>query len=160
VEEKLSRRELLRDLVAVGALAWVAPIATSLPAGASTDGKRKCKRVCRNKNADCNHGFTPCSSQLNCPSEAGDGGYCFTTTENTKRCCANQYCSDVGGPGGFGCVSSNQCPSGYVCVTKNGCTGCGDSFGICFPLCKKCHLDDWPPRPVRRLGRTAAGRRY
>src|SRR6188472_3404774 len=108
-DKRISRREVLRNIVAVGALAWATPIATSLPASASTDGRRKCKRVCRNQDADCDHGFTKCSSQQNCPSEVGDGAYCFTTTENTKRCCADTFC-DERGPGGFGCVFSGQCP--------------------------------------------------
>jgi hypothetical protein len=156
-KQTISRREMLRNIGIAGAVVWAAPVLMSLPAEAATDSaKKKCKKSCKNKPADCNEGFNPCSSQTNCPSPVGDGAYCFTTTEGKKRCAADQFCSQVPS-----CNSSADCVAGSVCIISNGCNGCASGPpGVCVPICTKCKLSvgDDSRKPFRQAGRTLTGR--
>jgi hypothetical protein len=153
-EKVFSRREMLRNLGIAGAVVWVAPVLSSLPAHAETDNRRHCRKVCKGQGTGCDGGFAQCSSQESCPGEPGDGAYCFLTTEGKSRCGPDFYCHDA-----TPCTDSTGCGPGEVCITFNHCDGCTGSVAYCMPKCKRCKLDGAGPRkPTRRLGRTAAGR--
>jgi hypothetical protein len=154
--ETISRREMLRNIGLAGAAAWAAPVLTSLPAHASTENhaRKHCRRFCRGKGECCQVGCTPCSSQANCPSEVGDGAYCFKQWEGGQKCAPDVFCSGVAQ-----CTGTDQCAIGEVCLTFNGCDSCTGETGICVPKCRVCKLAGASPRrQFVRMGRTAAGK--
>jgi hypothetical protein len=153
-EKVFSRREMLRNIGIAGAVAWAAPVLSSLPAHASIEGHRRvCKKACKGQ-GECCQGFgcVPCSSQTNCPSELGDGAYCFHSVGGKLVCAPDVFCTVPR------CLTSLDCKSNEVCVTLNGCDGCTGSFAICAPRCRRCRLTGGSPRKqFVRMGRTAAG---
>ena len=153
----ISRREMIRNIGIAGAVVWAAPVLMTLPAEASTDNaKKRCKKACKGQPGDCNGGFTPCSSQANCPSNVGDGGFCFTTVEGGKVCAPDVFCSQA-----QACNTSLDCGAGSKCIINNGCTGCAGPPGVCVPKCKKCRPvagGDARKPSSRKAGRTATGR--
>jgi hypothetical protein len=153
-EKRISRREMLRNIGIAGAVAWAAPVLSSLPAHAGTDNaKKRCKKACKGQGECCQVGCVPCSSQANCPSEVGDGAYCFHTEEGKLVCGPDIFCGQH-----QACSVSTECAAGEVCITLNGCDGCTGSTGLCMPKCKKCVLTGGSPRKqFVRMGRTAAG---
>jgi hypothetical protein len=157
-ENRISRREMLRNIGIAGAVAWAAPVLTSLPAHASTDGKRQCRRACKGKGECCQVGCTQCSSNTNCPSEVGDGAYCFNlmiggVPSSKLKCGPDIFCGQHAV-----CTDAADCATGEVCITLNGCDGCTGSSGICMPKCKVCKLAGaGARRPFVRMGRTAGG---
>jgi len=151
-EKRISRRELIRNVGIAGAVAWAAPVLTSLPASASVDKckKKKSKKLCKGAPlGNCTNGFTACGT---CSSDVGDGSFCFEAVNGVNYCGEDSFCSEIAT-----CSSNADCPGG-TCATKNGCTGCGSSFGVCIPRC--CTGFAGAPRRVkpRRLGRTLTGR--
>lgn len=152
-EKQISRREMLRKIGIAGAVAWAAPVLTSLPASASVDAcrKRKAHRLCKGLFGDCNNGFSACGT---CSSDVGDGSFCFTGTNGKLYCAEDVFCSET-----HSCSSDADCSdfAPGVCITLNGCTGCS-SAGVCSTRC--CQGIAAPGRTTkpRRLGRTAAGR--
>jgi hypothetical protein len=113
-KEGVSRRKMIKRIGAGAAIAWTAPILTSIrtPAfAASPSCAEPCDAVCGN--------FPSCGSSCFCSRDAG--GACFCWTDNL---CANlQDC----GPG-------NSCPTGQTCVS----TCCDQANGTpikCFSTC-------------------------
>ena len=151
-EKRISRRELLRNIGIAGAVAWAAPVLTSLPASAAADKKckaKKAKKLCKGIVGNCTNGFTQCGT---CSSDVGDGSYCFTSTDGNNYCAEDVFCSEAAP-----CSTNADCGKGGVCVTANGCTGCGTSTGVCSTAC--CSKVGMPRRAQpRRLGKTATGR--
>ena len=150
-DEPISRRELLRNIVATGVLTWAAPVLTRLPADASVDRCRKkwSRKLCRGSCGDCFCDNNWCG---NCGSL---GAYCFIEIGTGALYCGNNvFCDEV-----QTCLSTSECPKGNVCITENGCTGCGDSIGVCVPRCCTASESRKPPHRVRHLGPTAAGER-
>ena len=102
--------------------------------------------------------LTPCSSQANCPSEVGDGAYCFNKMvggvgTNKLKCGPDIFCTQHAA-----CTDSSQCQAGETCITLNGCDACTGSTGLCMPNCKVCKLAGASPRrQFVRMGKTAAG---
>ena len=154
-EKRISRRELIRNVGIAGAVAWAAPVLTSLPASASVDKckKKKAKKLCKGGSGDCTFGFTPCGT---CSSDVGDGSYCFTDTGGYLICAEDVFCSEAGT-----CSVDADCKAqglGNTCITVNGCTGCGSSFGVCSTRCCTGFASPKGRVKPRRLGRTASGR--
>ena len=156
-EKRISRREMLRNIGIAGAVAWAAPVLTSLPASASVDKckKKKAKKLCKNAPlGNCTNGFTACGT---CSSDVGDGSFCFEGTDGANWCAEDVFCSEAGQ-----CAVNADCKAqgnGNTCITANGCTGCGRSFGVCSTRC--CSPLAGAPRgrtKPRRLGKTASGR--
>jgi len=155
-EKRISRREMLRNIGIAGAVAWAAPVLTSLPASASVDKckKKKAKKLCKGiPLGNCTNGFVQCGT---CSSDVGDGSFCFEATDGNNYCAEDVFCSEAGQ-----CQTGADCKAqglGNTCVTANGCTGCGRSFGVCSTRC--CSPVARPKGRVkpRRLGRTASGR--
>ncbi len=76
---------------------------------------------------------TGCPCTVDCPCGFNQHGncFCFITIKGKGVCGCNSYCSQSPT-----CSSSSQCGKGYSCITNNGCTGCGDSYGVCVAKCK------------------------
>ena len=117
---RVSRRKLLKGVGAGAAIAWTAPIITSLGAPAFAQGSALCAPGC-----DC---F--CGGAQVCGSDANGDCLCGITTE--KQC----FCgSDISCGGNGFCSSSKECPPGNACVIIC-CTGCaGPPQGGCLPAC-------------------------
>jgi hypothetical protein len=151
-EKRISRREMLRNVGIAGAVAWAAPVLTSLPASASVDKckKKKAKKLCKGQNGNCTNGFVQCGS---CSNGNLSGAFCFSELgTGTNYCGTNSYCSQIST-----CSSSADCKGG-VCITSNGCTGCGSSSGVCVPrCCVGLARPAGTKHMVKRLGRTTAG---
>jgi hypothetical protein len=155
-EKRVSRRELLRNVGIAGAVAWAAPVLTTLPAMAATSAckTKKAKKLCKGIDGNCNDFFTSCGT---CDNGVGDGSYCWETynkdgalvTKNT--CGADFFCS-----GAPNCTTQSDCAKGEICATNSFCD-CSGGTGYCTPKCCT-GLDRPVQRSPRRLGRTGSGR--
>ena len=125
-DERLPRRQAIRRIA--GMVAGVA-LTSFLPAqalAAPEHLKKHCNDPC-----DCSCGFVNCNGNTNC--------FCFIGLDGRGVCGCNSYCSQI-----KTCSSSIHCKKGFACITSNGCTGCGNSIGVCIPYCtgkhKNCQL--------------------
>src|SRR5947209_19928944 len=106
-ENKISRRSMLKKAGLVGAVAWSAPVLTSLatPAGAAPlRGSRKCTTQDRTGGTAACHFCTPPT----CPGT--QCGFCFPTTTGCCFCTNNFFCNNVSN-----CTNRGQCPPGWEC---------------------------------------------
>src|SRR6266496_6390953 len=95
VSTSMTRRELLRSLGILGAVAWAAPVLTALPAGASpaTNPHKLCKGTPGNCDISCACGT--------CSSDVGDGSYCFAYLDRDGHlapgtiCAEDVFCDEV-----------------------------------------------------------------
>ena len=120
-ENKISRRRALKRIGAAGAaVAWTAPLVSSLrtPAFAQT-GSSRCGDTC-----------TSCYESLTstvCGTDGGRDCLCSVTTEGDCFCAANFFTDELT------CVDSNGCSSGRKCmnIANYGCDGnaCLDACG-------------------------------
>jgi hypothetical protein len=136
---------LLRNIGIAGAVVWAAPVLTSLPASASTDGcrKKRAKRLCKGIPAGC-----PATQCGTCGSFGAS--YCFEGANTITYCaedfsCGNPTCSTdadckAQGAGNL-CIINSCCGSGGVCSSR-----------CCTPLTGAPRI-----RRARRLGKTGAG---
>ena len=127
-EDGISRRRMLKRIGAGAAVAWSAPILTSIktPAFAQSGGPPSdCPDTgCPGEN------FQPCGDG-GCSEGACTGGLgCFKgdDTEGGCNCYQNVFCSCVSA-----CSSSSDCAPGQHCMLN---TGCG-SGGVCIDCCGK-----------------------
>ena len=116
-ESRVSRRSALKRIGAGTAIAWSAPILSSLRTPAFAQYPGTCERgqdSCAGADFNCN-GLARC--------------FCTGTAEGGLLC----GCFDRGGCEGYRlCSSSAQCPPGEFCTT----TGTGDCCqGICVAPC-------------------------
>lgn len=121
--DKLSRRQVVGRIAGVVA---GATIATWLPDQALAK-HIPWKKQCPN-GSNCNTPPTHCNGNPN------TNCFCSTSTEGNPVCICNSYCSQLPV-----CSNSGQCKKGFICITENGCTGCGDSYGVCIAKCKGKH---------------------
>jgi hypothetical protein len=124
----VSRRRMLKRIGLGGAIAWSAPVLSSLrtPAfGASPVPCVDTDWICHDPIQEC--GTSPCQTQ---PSVC----VCDKDVEGNPFCW-NNYCCDA--PGAIACSSSTQCSSGWRCVTD--C--CQFTRGACAPPCGDCSGD-------------------
>jgi hypothetical protein len=150
-ERQLSRRELLRTIGIAGAVAWAAPVVTSLPAGASAAGPAK--RLCRGKDGNCDIGWVQCSDSC-----GDEFSYCFEHFNKNgvvarHAVCADDFFCDEATP----CTSSLDCGQGQTCATNTSCD-CFNGRGFCTPKCGHASARPGDRRGARRLGRRASGR--
>jgi hypothetical protein len=116
--KRISRREMLRNIGIAGAVAWAAPVLTSLPASASTS-----VNACKHYPPGC-QAFMPCGSDPACAcftkfhkdGSLADKGNCWDSLDGL--CSSFTLCAGGSGfkcPEGSTCVSS-CCPQN-VCMT-------------------------------------------
>jgi hypothetical protein len=136
--EGISRRTMLKRIGAGAAVAWSAPVLTSLgtPAFAQTPICRQpCDYVCGGEITYCG------SSSCEFPECA-----CEQDTENNCMCAQNAGCDDL-----RPCTSSDDCINGGRCVFDTCCGG-----GVCIRDCGDCDPTA-PNRRSRRGTKTALG---
>jgi hypothetical protein len=115
--ERISRRKALKRVAAGTAVAWSAPVLTSLSTPAFAQRYPPC--------ADCVF-FDVCGETVPvCPS--GTACLCELTVEDECFCSSpNFFCGSTAR-----CTSSSQCPQGWGCLGQ----GCCDTGSICVPPC-------------------------
>jgi hypothetical protein len=134
-ERELSRRDLLKTIGVGAAVAWSAPILTSLGAKALAGEEKAWRKRCQ----------APCDSITLCaltrPGDVDGLCGCSADTEGDCVCWANCFCADLDA-----CTSKADCPAGYNCIPGTGC-GAG---GFCLPACGKTCIGDARsgPRPL------------
>src|SRR5439155_3380981 len=142
-KDGISRRRMLKRIGAGAAIAWTAPIVTSLHTPAFAAQRQDCS----------SNGCAGCGPILNgnagCSQGSCTGGLgCFDSL-NTEGACVNWqniFCSCL-----TPCSSSSDCSGTSQCLCSN--NGCGGSF--CVPCCgTNCHK----PGRRGRSGKTAAAR--
>ena len=146
--DQLSRRRMLKRIGAGAAVAWTAPILTSIrtPAFAQQSGCPTCVTD------NCNPQFQPCDGG-GCQSGTCEGGLgCFSsfTESGCCMCFQNISCSCIGSPQNPICTKDTDCLKNQGCILG----GCGFS-GACADCCgENCHDSSGSRRPS---GRTLKG---
>ena len=139
-DDKLPRRQAIRRIA--GSVAGVA-LASWLP------GQVLAKNIPWEK--QCPFGGSDCvSCCVNCTGNPNTNCFCLISTEGRGVCICDTFCSQLPV-----CSNSSQCQKGFVCITYNGCTGCGNSYGVCIAKCKGKHKNC---QIGSGHGMTAAGR--
>ena len=117
LESRISRRGMLKRVGAGAAIAWSAPILSSLRTPAFAQYPTRCQEPCDN----CFDGV----GDAPCGTDPVRGGTCLCsrTTEGACVCGANDACNEWGT-----CTTSADCPSGFVCKPV-ACRGCSREPG-------------------------------
>jgi hypothetical protein len=128
--EGISRRRMLKRIGAGAAVAWSAPILTSIKTPAFAQASPRCP-------CDTN---MPCNIKIDC----GPGGACYCWVNAAGNGC---FCGEGNPCTGVPCDQNNQCPNnpGWACV--NNCCGLQ-----CWPPCGG-------PRTGARKGARGTGTR-
>jgi hypothetical protein len=144
-KEGISRRRMLKRVGVGAAIAWTAPVVTSmLPSAFATGPPPGCPG-----GVSCNGCGPILNSDKGCSQGACTGGLgCFNSLDTSGACqnFQNIFCSCL-----TACTDNSQCGASSACLCSN--NGCGGSF--CVPCCgTNCH------RPAKRgrSGKTAAPR--
>jgi hypothetical protein len=154
--KRISRRELLRTIGLAGAMAWTAPIVSSMPASASIAWcpRKWSRKLCKGwPFGNCTNGYGQCGI---CSSDVGDGSFCFEDTRGKNMCAEDVFCAEAGR-----CVVDADCKAqglGNICITSNGCTGCSREWAVCSTRCCVGLARPGGRARPRRLGKTASGR--
>ena len=122
-ERAIPRRKMLKRIGAGAAIAWTAPVLTSLRTPAFAQ-----YRLCNDgPGVGCAVGGDDCLGQVAC-GPAGSPCGCVRTTSGTCFCHAFSFCANV-----TPCTSSSQCPPDFACA--HSC--CDPSLGsaACLPSC-------------------------
>jgi len=138
LHESISRRRMLKRIGTGAAIAWSAPILTSLttPAFAQYPPPRCDPTTC---DGDCIGGFTQCG---NCDIDFAEICACDVDTEARCSCfCGGVTCATL-----TPCADSSDCNGGERCFVGTCCSG-----GVCIPPC------DGGYRPERTTARAAHG---
>ena len=131
--EGISRRKMIKRIGAGAAIAWSAPILTSVraPAFAANYGCPPCPTD------NCNPQFQPCDGG-GCQTgdcEGGQGCFSSFTQAGCCMCFQNIFCSCIGQPSNPICTKDSDCNPGQGCILG----GCGFS-GACADCCgQNCH---------------------
>jgi hypothetical protein len=136
VTNRISRRRMLKRIGAGAAVAWSAPILSSLrtPAFAQYEAPECIGQTCAS--------FTPCSS-------ANPDCVCVDC-RTTGRCVpGSTSCASL-----EACSSTDPCPAGSCCAFNTCCTPSGADAGVCIPpeLTRNC-----PPGRPSRARRVSSG---
>ena len=134
---KISRRRLIKRLGAGTAIAWLAPVVTSLGSRAEAGACRACTVDDCGCNWSC--GGTLCQCGTCGPFGAA---YCSSDIDGNCACWEDGFCVDF-----TDCTQSTDCPPGYACVPN---TCCGNPK--CIPTC------GMGRRPRHRHGKMASGK--
>jgi len=137
LHESISRRRMLKRIGTGAAIAWSAPILTSLRTPAFAQYPRCSPATC---DGNCDDGFQQCGScDIELPAEC----VCDVSTENDCSCfCGGVFCDSL-----TPCTSSAQCTGGQRCFVGTCCGG-----GVCIPPC-----DGGYARPDRATTTAAHG---
>jgi hypothetical protein len=118
--KEISRRKMLKRIGAGAAIAWTAPVLTSLRTPAFGQRYNVCEEPC---NATCGN-FPRCGSNP----ETGEACFCSRDRRGLCFCWNNAACAALPNCGNLGC------PPGWSCTS----TCCDQSFGTrvkCLPPC-------------------------
>lgn len=144
----VSRRTMLKRIGAVGAVAWVTPVISSLNTPAFADGVVSGPGAPCDQPGTCFTGYTSCGT-------CGpiDGSFCWTDPSGAGFCAEDAYCTDVQ-------TCSPGCPPGYGCAVQTGCSDCDPALpGVCLKLCDPGNASIKHASPkTERHGLTASGR--
>jgi hypothetical protein len=135
----ISRRRMLKRIGAGAAVAWSAPVLTSLRTPAFAQASPTCApgSFCLSCGDPC-PGETPtCGGEGVCGDPLWCG--CVTSLEGTNACLANVY-------GARGCSSTSECLENEVCVPICG-LDCDPRSAWCIP---RCGTGSKAPRGARR----------
>lgn len=138
--DSISRRRLLKRIGAGAAIAWTAPVLTSL----RTPAFGQATPICTDQDFVCDDpdSFVLCgtgNNDLDCFCEKGSGG---------QTICANDlFCDDA-----RACASDGECPPDWICASNTCCPG-----GVCLPPCGQAPVVAQKGR-ARRSRRSASGR--
>jgi hypothetical protein len=115
VEDGISRRRMLKRIGAGAAIAWSAPVLTSIRTPAFAQGYAAC----------------PCF-QFDCNGPPCPGTVCACLTDvDGGEFCSNDFSCGSTNP----CTTNGDCPAGWFCQ-GDGCAGsCGQ---VCVPPCGTC----------------------
>jgi hypothetical protein len=127
IGNEISRRRMLKRIGAGAAIAWTAPVLTSLRSPAFGQRYVACTAPCT---ACFSTGCPPASSECG-QIEGGPICLCSTTTEGGCFCGGDIACA-----GTSNCTSSANCPAGWACMSVC-CLGCGGpgEGTQCLPPC-------------------------
>lgn len=147
----ISRRRMLKRIGAGAAIAWSAPILSSIRTPAFAQyGDPRCPACTPLGETGSEH----CAGQADCGAEgSGNPCACLRTSGNTCACHSCVFCDN---PAIVACSSQADCPAGWICAMS--C--CSDPGSVddfrCHPACGGGDNPD-PCVVGRRTGRTSMG---
>lgn len=116
---RISRRSMIKRVGAATAVAWTAPVLSSLRTPAFAD-----YGVCR----ECALGDDFCFNQPTCGTAGANPCSCLRTEGNACACHACVLCSSA-----TPCENTGQCPPGWVCALS--CCSANRTDFRCHPQC-------------------------
>jgi hypothetical protein len=134
VQDRISRRRMIKRLGAATAVAWTAPVLSTLGKVPALSAQQPCAGC-----APLPPGNAHCAASSICGSDQPSGNNpcdCRTTPQGQCFCHSCLFCDTLPG-GGQVCASSAECPTGWGCVlTDCGCDEVNQQFEfLCHPGC-------------------------
>jgi hypothetical protein len=131
IRDRISRRRMIKRLGAATAVAWTAPVLSTLGKVPALSAQQRCMGC-----APLPPGNAHCAASQLCGSSGSNPCDCRTEPQGTCFCHSCLFCDTLPG-GGQVCASSAECPAGWGCVlTDCGCDEANNIFEfLCHPGC-------------------------
>ena len=150
VQDRISRRRMIKRLGAATAVAWTAPVLSTLggtPAFAQDQACVDCAPVGST-------GAQACANQPDCGAEpSGNPCSCLRTAEGGCGCHSCVFCDN---PAIVSCTSAAGCPAGWLCAISCCSDPASSTDFVCQP---DCDGGDNPDPCVGLQGAARGGRR-
>jgi hypothetical protein len=132
INERVSRRRMIKRLAAATAVAWSAPVLSSVhtpPAFAQmSDGGPPCRCVALGE-----PGSTHCANQPDCGAEvSGNPCSCLADIHHQCQCHSCVLCEN---PAVVSCASAGDCPAGWICALSCCSDPAATNDFMCHPRC-------------------------
>jgi hypothetical protein len=134
IQDRISRRRMIKRLGAATAVAWTAPVLSTL--GGATPAFAQYNGSCQGCVALGQPGSTHCANQPDCGAEpSGNPCSCLRTSTNTCAChscvfCDNPAITPCGSQPGAG-----PCPPGWLCALSCCSDPAATDDFVCLPAC-------------------------
>ena len=154
VQDRISRRRMIKRLGAATAVAWTAPVLSTLggtPAFAQDQACVDCAPVGST-------GDQACNNQPDCGAEpSGNPCSCLRTAEGGCGCHSCVFCDN---PAVVSCTSAAGCPAGWICAISCCSDPASTTDFVCQPTCGRGDNPDpcvGQAGVAARRGRTSMG---
>lgn len=152
IQDRISRRRMIKRLGAATAVAWTAPVLSTL--GGATPAFAQYGSSCQGCVALGQPGSEHCANQPDCGAEpSGNPCSCLRQNDNTCQCHSCVFCDN---PAIAPCASTADCPPGWLCALSCCSDPAATDDFVCLPGCNR---GDNPDPCVGLQGAARGGRR-